>query len=139
MKDLEKFLETESEDSLMDYIRTTEKIFESWRCVLEAVPDCPMHGSLCAAHALEWITGRLDQDWTIDFPIEPGDYWFYGWCFGRKKLHKDDDPELLFIKAKQGATSLFYNAGSHFLYEREAVGMWTPVRLPTLPDLGGLT
>lgn len=86
-----------------------------------------------------WKEVKLsDYKWTVEWPTEPRDYWFYGWDFGNTGLNKNDKPRLHFVKVRRGAVSLFYDAGSHFLYKRDAIGMWTPIRLPTLPDLGGL-
>lgn len=38
-----------------DYIQVIEGLLETRNSVLEAIPECPVHGNQCVPHALEWI------------------------------------------------------------------------------------
>ncbi len=57
---------------LQEEIRVSDKILKSWCEVLEAIPPCPAHGSLCVPHALEWIAaakaamGVTDEEGEVD-------------------------------------------------------------------------
>ena len=57
----ERWLETATAADLRQYIRVTESILEGRNCVLEAIPECPLHGNQCIPHALEWINARITE------------------------------------------------------------------------------
>ncbi len=41
---------------MKEHIRTLEKILSERMRVMEAIPACPVHGSQCVPHAIEWVT-----------------------------------------------------------------------------------
>lgn len=53
-------LETMTE--LREHITTLEQIFAERQRVMEAIPECPVHGSECVPHALEWIKQQRDSE-----------------------------------------------------------------------------
>ena len=73
----------------------------------------------------------------IDWPTEPGYYWFYGWPSGDTDL----PVQLVTGRAASGALNrngtrdLHVTARGHFAYKSEAVGKWLPLSEPELPDL----
>ena len=68
--------------------------------------------------------------WTDNWPDKKGYYWFYGWPYGDKTR----PPELKYVKVWKTANSLAYVADGQFIYKKEAVGKWTTVVLPKLPE-----
>lgn len=70
--------------------------------------------------------------WVIEWPRTEGWFWFYGYEFGKSE---DSKPKLVPIEVRgpMGCGSFMYSASSHFLYEHQAVGIWTPMVVPTLP------
>lgn len=72
------------------------------------------------------------MEWTIEWPSEPGYYWFYGWAF----TDRSRDPELHFVKVRGIAQGkLMYVTNGHFLFKQEGgEGYWMPVTLPELPE-----
>lgn len=77
------------------------------------------------------------MEWTTEWPVEPGIYWFYGWRFG----YDERLPELSFVEVRslRNATGGFSLTGitrGHFMYEQEGhEGAWLPAELPPLPQL----
>lgn len=71
------------------------------------------------------------MDWSKEWPILPGFYWFYGWPFGIDKY----DPELHFVKVIYDSLKKpIYITNGHFLYKSEgACGIWKIAELPELP------
>lgn len=46
---------------LREEIEVTDKILAERTRVLEAVPPCDLHGSLCIPHALDWVADRMAE------------------------------------------------------------------------------
>lgn len=46
---------------LRDELEVTDKLLESRNQVLEAIPPCPLHGSQCIPHALDWIQNAIAE------------------------------------------------------------------------------
>lgn len=46
---------TLSDSDKLDYVRTLERLLAERDRLLDAIPECPAHGSGCIPHALEWI------------------------------------------------------------------------------------
>jgi hypothetical protein len=38
-----------------------ERLFNERQRVLDAIPDCPIHGTNCVPHALEWIKDAIGE------------------------------------------------------------------------------
>jgi len=53
------FLETATIDELREYIITSEKVLAERTRVLEAIPECPLHGKHCVPYAIEWVEAQL--------------------------------------------------------------------------------
>ena len=71
-------------------------------------------------------------EWTKEWPAEEGWFWFYGWNFGN-----DEKPKRLFSVKVSGPLSdkVSYMAvcEGHFIFRREAIGVWTKMVMPDLP------
>jgi hypothetical protein len=77
----------------------------------------------------------MKEIWTKAWPKKAGDYWFYGWRFG--KSEHDPNPELSFVEVFVSSNGIpMYATRGHFLSVSEgAIGLWTKANLPKLPDL----
>jgi hypothetical protein len=42
-------------DEIREELRVTDIILNERNKVLDAIPPCPLHGTQCVPHALEWI------------------------------------------------------------------------------------
>ncbi len=72
------------------------------------------------------------MEWTTEWPVEPGCYWFYGHCF-RDREHS---PEFHFVKVRKISNGIAYVTGGHFLFKEEmGYGVWTQVDMPDVPIL----
>ena len=73
--------------------------------------------------------------WTLDWPTEPGDYWFYGWsfgCFGEK-------PKMHLAECRKISSGVIYIINGHFMWRnRGHVGRWTPTVFPEAPYVDDL-
>lgn len=56
---LDTFLATAERDALVAYIQNSEKLLQERNRVLEAIPECSVHGRQCVPHALEWVEAQL--------------------------------------------------------------------------------
>lgn len=80
-----------------------------------------------ALHGLEDPT----PSWSPEWPTEPGWYWFYG-----KRFRSSDKDELHPVQVYGTASPdvKCYAAGSAFIYEESATGLWLPLETPELPE-----
>lgn len=74
--------------------------------------------------------------WTQTIPTKDGQYWFYGWTYGET----DKAPSWSLIEVMITPTGpLYVLKGSFWDPKHEkAVGKFTPLILPTPPDLASL-
>jgi len=71
-----------------------------------------------------------EENWTEEWPTEPGWYWFIG------RLHHWCDEELRSVRVYvSGATrsGVVYETDGRFIYEDESAGVWCPAVLPEPP------
>jgi hypothetical protein len=74
--------------------------------------------------------------WTTEFPKEEGDYWFYGYRYGKKSCGHDCKPEWMTLKARKCANGLLFSANGQFMYKNELEESWfTKLILPEFPKL----
>lgn len=78
------------------------------------------------------------SEWTKEWPKKAGDYWFYGWEFGRmKNIYTGEPipPELCHVKVKKCVNGLIFVTNGHFFYKAEgAIGIFSKVDMPIIPD-----
>jgi len=41
------------------YCRATDYLCDAYEAVVKAIPECPVHGDLCTAHAIDWVNRAL--------------------------------------------------------------------------------
>jgi len=73
---------------------------------------------------------QYTDDWTEEWPTEPGYYWFFGW----PGHYRGRDPKLHFVKARTIRNGMAHTTNNRFLYEDDAAGLW---REATVPLPGG--
>ena len=61
-QELETYLKKATAHELKDYIRASEFILQARTKVLEAIPECPLHGQHCIPHAIEWIKDNISSE-----------------------------------------------------------------------------
>jgi len=72
------------------------------------------------------------NQWTSEWPTEPGMYWFYGWPFLQGE--PTDEPEWVSVEVFfDGGGKSVWVGGGHFMFKSENRGLWTPAILPDAP------
>ena len=46
-------------DNLITLLNANEHLLAERQRVLEAIPECPLHGNNCVPHAIEWIESKV--------------------------------------------------------------------------------
>ena len=76
--------------------------------------------------------GSYEAEWSAEWPIEPGWYWFYG-----KRSSFADKRDLFPVQVRQATNAMVYIASGAFLYAGEgARGVWAPMLVPHIMDYG---
>jgi hypothetical protein len=72
------------------------------------------------------------DDWTTEWPTEPGHYHFY---FVEKYNPYNHKPSLVVARVAMGGDGklVFYSEG-RFLYRSEYQGYWQKINMTTLPE-----
>ena len=75
-------------------------------------------------------------DWSTEFPKEVGEYWFYGYRYGKISVGREVEPELMFIEARRCSNGFLYIAAGQHMFESEVEEPhFKKVDLPELPDM----
>jgi hypothetical protein len=81
----------------------------------------------------------MSKKWSKNFPTKAGNYWFYGWRFGKSMdlfTKKPEKPELSFVEVHQVMNGLLFVTRGHCLEKSEGTeGLWCKAILPELPEL----
>ncbi len=110
----------------------------------EIVPDSKLRTGLSGMLGREywdiasdaiWVAMCEADEWTETWPVEPGYYWFYGWCSA--PLRRDYESEMVLVKVSKAVNAIAYVTNGRFVY-KDAVGLWKKAVLPEPPDLEGL-
>ncbi len=77
------------------------------------------------------------MEWSTEFPTKPGNYWFYGYRWGRVNCGHKCDPEWMVVRADTcGSGDLIYVADGNFMFESEVEdARFAPLVLPEFPNL----
>ena len=76
--------------------------------------------------------------WSKEFPKEEGDYWFYGYRYGRISCGRKCDPEWMRVKVRKIANGMMYVAEGQFLHEEEVEDAhFMKIEYPVPPKLSG--
>ena len=72
----------------------------------------------------ECINGRMDIMWTKKWPNKEGNYWFYGYRYGRISIGQKCDPEYVFVKARKISNGLLIIGDGQIMYSSEVEEAW---------------
>ena len=61
----------------------------------------------------------MKAKWTTKFPKKVGNYWFYGYRYGKVSCGTENKPELMFVEVHKCSTGLLYEAKGQFMFEEE--------------------
>jgi len=75
-------------------------------------------------------------EWTTEFPTEVGDYWFYGYRYGKVSCGHKSKPDIMRLKVRKCANGVMYEAQGQFMYEKEVEeAHFCPIEFPELPEI----
>lgn len=76
--------------------------------------------------------------WSKEFPTEEGDYWFYGYRYGRISCGTKCEPEWMRVEVHKSASGLLYIAEGQFMYKSEVEDAhFMKIEYPEPPKLSG--
>lgn len=76
----------------------------------------------------------MKTKWSKSFPKEAGDYWFYGYRYGKISCGYAEKPEWKRVQVRKIANGMLYNAEGQFLYENEVEeARFCPIEYPEPP------
>lgn len=90
------------------------------------------------------------DNWSDEFPTEPGRYWFYGLpehgCMGMDYMPQTEpcEAELILVDVNRIGNGLIGHCGGRFVYSRKFnrersqsgwLGWWQPAVLPAVPNV----
>lgn len=77
-----------------------------------------------------------NDGWSTEFPIEEGEYWFYGYRYGKISVGRECEPELMFVEVRKASNGFLFIASGHMMWESEVEEPhFKKVDLPELPKM----
>lgn len=75
--------------------------------------------------------------WSTKFPKKSGNYWFYGYRYGKISCGEETKPEWMIVRIRKCANGfLNIDSGGQFMYEQEVEeAHFAPLELPEFPEL----
>ena len=74
--------------------------------------------------------------WTTKFPKKEGDYWFYGYRYGKVSCGHPCKPEWMRVKVRKCANGWLYIAEGQFMNHTEVEEPhFLPIEYPEPPEL----
>ena len=78
----------------------------------------------------------MKSKWTTKFPTKAGNYWFYGYRYGKISCGSPNKPEWMVVKIQKCANGMMGVANGQFFYEKEIEdGHFLPLDLPEFPEV----
>ena len=76
----------------------------------------------------------MNEEWTQEWPTEPGLYWFYSYRYGMISCGFKQKPKLMMMAVSKCANGFMYTADGQFVFDGEPEHAWfTKVITPDLP------
>ena len=76
------------------------------------------------------------EDWSTEFPKEEGEYWFYGYRYGKISCGREEEPELMFVEVRKTSNGFLFIAAGQMMWESEVEEPhFMKVDLPELPKM----
>lgn len=57
--------------------------------------------------------------WTKEWPKKAGNYWFYGYRYGKISCGRKCEPEYCFVKVSEISNGLMFTADGQFMFKNE--------------------
>ena len=74
--------------------------------------------------------------WSTKFPKKAGNYWFYGYRYGKISCGQKCEPEWMIVKVRKCSNGFLHMANGQFFHERELEeAHFAPFELPEFPKL----
>jgi len=74
--------------------------------------------------------------WTKKFPKKEGNYWFYGYRYGRVSCGHPCEPEHMLVRVRKCSNGFLYMADGQFMGENEVEeAHFMPAELPSPPTI----
>lgn len=74
--------------------------------------------------------------WTKGFPKKEGNYWFYGYRYGKVSCGDKEEPSYMFVKARGLGKALSFIAEGQFMYKNEVEeAHFLPAEMPKPPEI----
>jgi hypothetical protein len=82
-----------------------------------------------------WLTPvEADKEWTEEWPTEDNTLWFfYGWRDSAFCKKNNMTKETIVVRVRKLGNGLAYVADGHFLYKKEAEGLFSRIEIPLVP------
>jgi hypothetical protein len=79
----------------------------------------------------------MKNKWTKTFPQKAGNYWFYGYRYGKVSCGTPSKPEWMVVKVRKCANGLlFIDGNGQFLHAKEVEeAHFLPLDLPEFPTV----
>lgn len=76
------------------------------------------------------------MQWSKEFPTKEGDYWFYGYRYGKVSCGQKCKPEINRLRVLKCANGLLYVSEGSVMYESEIEeAHFCPIEYPELPKI----
>ena len=74
--------------------------------------------------------------WSKTFPKKQGNYWFYGYRYGKVSCGSKEEPSYMFVKARKTGSGVMCIAEGQFMYESETEeAHFLPASMPKPPEI----
>jgi len=74
--------------------------------------------------------------WSTKFPKKEGDYWFYGYRYGKVNCGHKAKPELMHLRVRQCSNGFLYIADGQFMHKKEVEeAHFIPIEFPEFPKI----
>ncbi len=78
----------------------------------------------------------INNNQRVDWPTEPGYYWFYGYRYGKFDGNACAKPELVLCKVSKIVNGIMVTGDGQFFFESEAEqANFIPATLPELMEI----
>jgi len=76
----------------------------------------------------------MKAKWSKKFPTVEGDYWFYGYRYGKISCGQPTEKEFMHLKVRKCSNGMLYISEGQYMHESEVEeAMFTPIVFPELP------
>jgi len=78
----------------------------------------------------------MKKEWSNKFPKKAGNYWFYGYRYGKVSCGHESKPEMMFVQVRKCSNGFLYIANGQFMSANEVEeAHFIPAEMPTPPKI----